>query len=136
VIDGRLPKGRSGNPGGRPLGLARKTRELVGGDGERIVNFWIDTMEDPTCRRAERLEASRLLAERGWGKTASFEFVEKDEEDQSAATQEQLNVAVDLFDAEVVRLAVAQRQSGAALTLEPLARFASGETLGPQESDE
>ena len=32
--------GRSGNPGGRPQGLARATRELVGEDGKALVELW------------------------------------------------------------------------------------------------
>src|SRR5262245_19924202 len=30
----------SPNPGGRPKGLARATRELVGGDGRALVELW------------------------------------------------------------------------------------------------
>jgi hypothetical protein len=32
--------GRSGNPGGRPLSLAKATRELVGEDGMKLVELW------------------------------------------------------------------------------------------------
>ena len=60
--------GQSGNPSGRPRGLARITRELVGDDGKAIAEFWLKTMNDATVKLAERLEASRLLADRGWGK--------------------------------------------------------------------
>jgi len=72
-------RGRSGNPGGRPKGLARATRELVGDDGLTIVQFWLDTMLDESMQVRVRLEASRLLAERGWGKPANFEPVVADE---------------------------------------------------------
>ena len=65
--------GRSGNPSGRPRGLARIIRELVGDDGRQIAEFWLATMSNPTARLAERLEASRLLADRGWGKAAKGE---------------------------------------------------------------
>jgi hypothetical protein len=34
--------GQSGNPGGRPRGLARRVRELVGDDGELILQFMVD----------------------------------------------------------------------------------------------
>jgi hypothetical protein len=65
---GQFAPGSSGNPGGRPRCLARAVRELVGENGEAIVQFWLDLMHDETARAADRLEASRLLAERGWGK--------------------------------------------------------------------
>jgi hypothetical protein len=64
---GFLP-GQSGNPGGRPRGLARRIRELVGEDGEAIAAFMLQVMLDDRERTRDRLEAGRFLAERGWGK--------------------------------------------------------------------
>jgi hypothetical protein len=66
-----FPPGMSGNPGGRPKGLAAMTRELVGGDGRAIAAFWVETMQDPENPLRLRLEASKLLAERGWGRSGS-----------------------------------------------------------------
>jgi hypothetical protein len=66
------PRGVSGNPGGRPKGFAKATRELVGEEGMKLVEFWLSIMEDPMRRDSDRLEASRLLADRGWGKAAAF----------------------------------------------------------------
>lgn len=60
--------GYSGNPGGRPKGLARRVRELVGSDGEVIANFMLKVMNDETARTADRLEAGRWLADRGFGR--------------------------------------------------------------------
>jgi hypothetical protein len=97
---GRFPKGVSGNPGGRPKGLARATRELVGEDGMALVKLWWDVAQDPMRRDSDRLEASRLLADRGWGKAASFEPVESDPlglVDAEAAAKE--------FRAKILRLA-------------------------------
>ena len=59
--------GVSGNPGGRPRGLARQVRELVGEDGEAIATFLLTVMSDEAERTRDRLEAARLLADRGWG---------------------------------------------------------------------
>jgi hypothetical protein len=70
--------GRSGNPGGRPQGLARATRELLGDDGIRIARFWLDTMFDESEPTRVRLEASRLLAERGWGRAPAEEPIAED----------------------------------------------------------
>jgi hypothetical protein len=80
----RLPgrpfeKGRSGNPGGRPKGLARQVRELLGDDGEVIARFWAAIMADEKAHVRDRLVASRLLAERGWGKPPQFAPIEDDD---------------------------------------------------------
>jgi Family of unknown function (DUF5681) len=68
ITGARFVPGRSGNPSGRPRGLVRITRELVADDGRPIAEFWLATMNDPGAKLSERLEASRLLADRGWGK--------------------------------------------------------------------
>ena len=44
---GRWPRGISGNPGGRPQGLARATRELVGEDGQGLAGLWWTIAQDP-----------------------------------------------------------------------------------------
>src|SRR5262245_45961294 len=62
----------SPNPGGRPKGLAKATRELVGEDGVRLAELWWAIAQDPMQRTSDRLEASRLLADRGWAKAALF----------------------------------------------------------------
>src|SRR6476469_6015602 len=64
VTDKGFMPGRSGNPAGRPKGLARTTRELVGENGMKLVEFWVSTMEDPMRRDSDRLEESWLLADR------------------------------------------------------------------------
>ena len=60
--------GQSGNPGGRPKGLSRRVRELVGDDGYAIAEFMYTVMVDSTARTADRLEAGRWLADRGFGR--------------------------------------------------------------------
>ena len=71
--------GQSGNPGGRPKGLAKATRELVGEDGMVLVELWLQIALDPMRRDADRLRASELLADRGWGKAAAFQPIEADD---------------------------------------------------------
>jgi hypothetical protein len=104
-VSGWACKGVSGNPGGRPQGLARAARELVGGDGEALVQIWWDIARDETRRDSDRLEASKLLADRGWGKAAVFSPQEGDPlglEDAQRAAEE--------FRANILRLA-AQHES-------------------------
>jgi hypothetical protein len=69
---GRWPRGTSGNAGGRPLSLAKATRALVGEDGMALAQLWWDIARDETRRDGDRLEASKLLADRGWGKAATY----------------------------------------------------------------
>src|SRR5512132_2388054 len=65
---GFLP-GQSGNPGGRPKGLSRRVRELVGDDGSAIAEYLFSVMTDDQARTADRLEAAKLLADRGFGRS-------------------------------------------------------------------
>ena len=60
--------GRSGNPGGRRKGLGRRVRELVGEDGELIATYMLSVMLDERARTADRIEAGKWLADRGFGK--------------------------------------------------------------------
>ena len=61
--------GISGNPGGRPKGLTRRVRELVGDDGSAIAEFMHAVMVDDAERTTDRLEAARWLADRGFGRS-------------------------------------------------------------------
>lgn len=65
---GFLP-GESGNPGGRPKGLSRRLRELVGEDGEVIAKYMVSVMTDEKARTADRLEAAKWLADRAFGRS-------------------------------------------------------------------
>jgi hypothetical protein len=83
--------GQSGNPRGRPKGLAKATRELFGDDGMALAELWWSIAQDPPQKTRDRLEASRLLADRGWGTAAVFAPQEGepfDLEDVEAAGEE------------------------------------------------
>jgi hypothetical protein len=69
--------GRSGNPGGRPQSLAKATRQIVGEDGMKLAELWWSIASDETRRDRDRLEASRLLAGRDWGKAPTFAALEE-----------------------------------------------------------
>ena len=62
--------GVSGNPGGRPKGLSRRVRELVGEDGGAIAEYMLTVMNDERARTADRIDAGKWLADRGFGKAA------------------------------------------------------------------
>ena len=60
--------GQSGNPGGRPKGLNRRLRELVGDDGHEIAEYMFSVLSDETQRTVDRMEAGKWLADRGFGR--------------------------------------------------------------------
>ena len=63
-----LPTGSQRQPWWAPKGLARRVRELVGDNGELILEFMVDVLGDDSARTADRLEAAKWLADRGFGK--------------------------------------------------------------------
>jgi hypothetical protein len=68
VVGRPFPKGSSGNPGGRPKGLARYVRELVGADGRGIADYMLSVLGDEAERTETRIQAATWLADRGFGK--------------------------------------------------------------------
>lgn len=62
--------------GGRPKGLARRIRDLVGDDPTRVANVLFDILEDSTARNADRISAAKEILDRGWGKAPSHAPIE------------------------------------------------------------
>lgn len=57
----------------------------------KLAAYWLSIMQDETRRDRDRLEASKLLADRGWGKAAVYEPQEGDPfdlEEMEAAAEE------------------------------------------------
>jgi hypothetical protein len=72
--------GQSGNPRGRPKGIAKTVRERYAGSPlelvERLDAISRGECDGETVRPADRVQATRALLEHGWGKAASFAAIE------------------------------------------------------------
>lgn len=68
---GWLP-GRSGNPSGRPKGIARQLRDAIKDDPTRITSVFLAIADDPDAKPADRIAAGREYLDRAYGKAPSF----------------------------------------------------------------
>ena len=67
-------KGQSGNPSGRPKGIAAVVKDRV--EPSELVDILLDAARDPRAKVSERIAAVRELADRGWGKAPAFAAIE------------------------------------------------------------
>jgi hypothetical protein len=67
-------KGQSGNPAGRPKGIAATVKERV--SPAELVDILVDVANDSRAKPSERIAAVRELADRGWGKAPAFAAME------------------------------------------------------------
>ena len=66
--------GQSGNPAGRPRGIASAVKERV--NPEELVEILLGVARDERSKAPERIAAVRELADRGWGKAPAFAAIE------------------------------------------------------------
>ncbi|MCR4340791.1 MAG: hypothetical protein NUW01_12995 [Gemmatimonadaceae bacterium] len=100
--------GRSGNPGGRAKGLARRIRDIAPPD--KLADFYLAVFDSDLetlgpgfkVTLADRMKAGDWLAERGYGKAVGFQPIDDDPLDMQG---EEIRAAADRFTAQVVRLA-------------------------------
>lgn len=69
--------GQSGNPGGRPKGIARAFRDTMGSPEEAARGLL--EIARTAKRPADRIAAWRELLDRGWGKAPAFAVMESDD---------------------------------------------------------
>ena len=79
--------GQSGNPTGRPKGVARVFREST--DPAQAAEAILAIAHDPKAKPLEKLAAWRELLDRGYGKAPAFAAIEgADPLEQDAVAQE------------------------------------------------
>ena len=98
VVGKPFPKGVSGNPGGRPRGLAAYVRESTG-NGQEMVDLMTSVMRGETIdgtkpRIKDRMDAASWLSDRAFGKPSM----------QIEATSRSMNVDMTLSEMSSERL--------------------------------
>jgi hypothetical protein len=89
--------GQSGNPGGRPKGVARAVRHACGGSPSELARLLFEIANDNTARNADRIAATRELLDRGWGKAPAFAAVEShDPLEQDALVAEAARITAEI----------------------------------------
>jgi hypothetical protein len=69
--------GESGNPGGRPRGLARRIREEIGADGSELIAIMVGIARSADTVTRDRMQAVAWLSDRAFGRN---NFLDEEEE--------------------------------------------------------
>lgn len=70
--------GQSGNPSGRPKGIAARARALIGNDPGELLEVFLSIARDPSEKAADRRAAAEALLDRAYGKAPTFTPVDGD----------------------------------------------------------
>lgn len=76
VIGRPFKPGQSGNPSGRPKGVAAKARELIEDDPAPLLKVFLAVARSPKAKSADRITAAREYLDRAYGKAPAFAPVE------------------------------------------------------------
>ena len=68
--------GQSGNPSGRPKGVASQARQLTKGDPTQLLRVLLSIAKSEAVKPSDRIAAAKEFLDRGWGKAASYAPVE------------------------------------------------------------
>ncbi len=64
--------GQSGNPNGRPKGIASRAREIIGDDPSQLLDVLLEIARDTEQKSGDRVAALREYLDRAYGKSATF----------------------------------------------------------------
>ena len=89
-VSGQWKPGQSGNPSGRPKGISAAVREKLDARGgpDALADALLDALEDPRLKPLERLQITRELWDRGYGKAPAFAAMEGGDPLELTETQE------------------------------------------------
>ncbi len=70
--------GQSGNPGGRPKGIARQLRDAIDDDPSGLAQVLLNVAYNSKARDGDRIAAVREYLDRSYGKAPTFAPVDGD----------------------------------------------------------
>jgi hypothetical protein len=68
--------GQSGNPAGRPKGIASQARDLIGDDPAQLLDVFLAIARDDDAKPADRIAAAERYLDRAYGKAPAYAPVE------------------------------------------------------------
>ncbi len=68
--------GQSGNPSGRPKGIASKAREIIGDDPTELLKVLLEIAVNPREKAADRRSAVESLLDRAYGKAPAYAAID------------------------------------------------------------